>query len=219
MKALLVGVGGVNVTLYFILLCLSSILLTYAGKTLLISEDLYFQFFGDQLSYERITEIISIQEKWEWTSYVFIPIYYVVKILLISICIYTGAIIIAIDISFKKICQMALLAEAVFLIPGIFKLYWFIFVQTNYTLSDIQMFYPLSVLNFFDPYSIDVWLIYPLQLINIFEAMYLLLLAYGLFLATQTSFGKMLSLLVCTYGTALFIWTISVMFVTISFSA
>src|SRR5678816_3837975 len=71
MKSWLVSVGGVNKSLYFIFLCLSSILLTYAGKTLLISEDLYFQFFGDQLSYERITQIISIQEKWEWTSYVF----------------------------------------------------------------------------------------------------------------------------------------------------
>jgi len=184
MKSLLVSVGGVNITLYFILLCLSSILLTYAGKTLLISEDLYFQFFGDQLSYERITQIISMQEKWEWTSYVFVPVYYVVKIFLVSICIYIGAIIIAVDISFKKICQMALLAEAVFLVPGIFKLFWFIFVQTDYTLSDIQMFYPLSVLNFFDRDSLDVWLIYPLQLINVFEVIYFFTLAYGLFLAS-----------------------------------
>jgi hypothetical protein len=219
MKSWLVGIGGVNKTLYFILLCLSSILLTYAGKTLLISEDLYFQFFGDQLSYERITQIISIQEKWEWTSYVFVPIYYVVKIFLVSICIYIGTTIIAIDISFTKICQMALLAEAVFLVPGIFKLCWFIFVQTDYTLSDIQMFYPLSVLNFFDPNSLDVWLIYPLQLINIFEFMYLLILAYGLFLATRSSYSSMLGLIVCTYGTGLFIWTIAVMFLTVSFSA
>ena len=219
MKSLLVSVGGVNVTLYFILLCLLSILLTYAGKTFLISEDLYFQFFGDQLSYERIAQIISIQEKWEWTSYAFVPIYYVVKIFLISFCIYTGAMINAIDISFKKICQMALVAEAVFLVPGIFKLFWFIFVHTNYTLSDIQMFYPLSVLNFFDPYSLDVWLIYPLQLINIFEVIYLLVLTYGLYLATESSYSRMLGLIVSSYGTGLFIWTIAVMFLTISFSA
>jgi hypothetical protein len=218
MKSLFVSVGGVNKTLYFILLCLSSILLTYAGKTLLISEDLYFQFFGDQLSYERITQIISIQKKWEWTSYVFVPFYYVVKIFLVSVCIYTGVIIIAIDISFKKICQMVLLAEAVFLVPGIFKLFWFIFVQTNYTLSDVQMFYPLSVLNFFDPDSLDAWLIYPLQLINIFEVIYLFILAYGFYLATQSNYGMMLRLVVCTYGTGLFIWTIGVMFLTVSFS-
>lgn len=219
MRSLLVRVSGVNKTLYFILVCLSSILLTYTGKTLLISEDLYFQFFGDQLSYERITEIMSLQEKWEWISYVLVPIYYVVKIFLIGICIYIGAIIIAIDISFKKIFQMALLAEAIFFIPSIFKLFWFVFVQTNYTLSDIQTFYPLSVLNFFDPDSLDVWLIYPLQLINIFEVMYLLILAYGLFLNTKTSYRKMLGLTVCTYGTGLFIWTISIMFLTVSFSA
>jgi hypothetical protein len=219
MRSLLVRVSGVNKTLYFILLCLSSILLTYTGKTALISENLYFQFFGDQLSYERITEIISIQEKWEWTSYILVPIYYVVKIFLVGICIYIGAIIIAIDLSFKKIFQTALLAEAIFLIPSIFKLFWFVFIQKNYTLSDIQTFYPLSVLNFFDPESLDVWLIYPLQLINIFEVVYLLILAYGLFLTTKTSYSAMFSLTVCTYGTGLFIWTISVMFLIVSFSA
>ena len=113
---------------------------------------------------------------------------------------------------------MVLLAEAVFLVPGIFKLFWFIFVQTNYTLSDVQMFYPLSVLNFFDPDSLDAWLIYPLQLINIFEVIYLFILAYGFYLATQSNYGMMLRLVVCTYGTGLFIWTIGVMFLTVSFS-
>lgn len=218
MRSLLVGISGVNKTLYFTLLCLSSILLTYAGKTLLISEDLYFQFFGDQLSYERIDEIISFHEQWEWTSYVFVPIYYLIKIFLVGVCIYTGTIITAVELSFKKIFEMALLAEAIFILPGIFKLLWFIFVDTNYTLSDVQMFYPLSLLNFFDPERLEAWLIYPLQVINVFEILYLLILSYWLVLITQTNYWKMLRLIICSYGTGLFVWTLSIMFLTVSLS-
>ncbi len=217
--AVILGVRDLNKTLYFVLLCLLSILITYSAKSLLITEDLYFEFFGDQLSFERISEIISTSEKWEWFSYVIIPFYYLIKIFLVGVCIYIGSVVIGVDISFKKIFHVALLAETVFLIPSIYRVFWFFFIQTHYTLSDIQYFFPLSLLNFFDPSSLELWFIYPLQILNVFEVLYWLLLAYGLCLITQTSYFKMLGLIACTYGTGLFIWIILVMFLTVTFSA
>lgn len=216
---LLMSVEGLNKVLYFIFLCLTSILINYASRALLITDDLYFKFFGDQLSYERITEIISLQSKWEWVSYAIVPLYYLIKIFLVGLCVYIGSVITGIDISFKKIFQIVLLAEGIFLIPNIIKLCWFAFIQTQYTLSDIQLFYPFSLLSFFQPTVLDLWLIYPLQLLNIFEVVYLLMLAYGLFIVTKRSYVKMLGLAAYTYGTGLFIWTISIMFLTVTFSA
>ena len=217
--ALLISYGGLNKVLYFIFLCLTSIAIDYASRTLLISDDLYFRFFGDQLTYERITEIIYLQNKWEWVSYVLVPLYYLIKIFLVGLCVYIGVVITGIDISFNKIFQIALLAEVIFLIPNIIKLCWFAFIQTQYTLSNIQFFFPFSLLSFFQPDAIDLWLIYPLQLMNIFEIVYLFMLAYGLFIVTKRSYVKMLGLTAYTYGTGLFIWTISIMFLTVSFSA
>jgi hypothetical protein len=184
---------------------------------MLITEDLYFKFFGDQMSYERITEVIDITNKWEWLSYAIIPFYYLCKIFLVSFCIYTGAIVAGIDISFKKVFQVALLAEGIFLLPAALKLCWFLFVQTEYTLSDIHAFYPLSALSFFDYGSVDPWFIYPLQAVNVFEVMYFLVLAYGMFLLTKNRYVRMLGLIACTYGTGLFIWIVSIMFLTITF--
>jgi hypothetical protein len=43
-----------------------------------------------------------------------------------------------------------IIAEFVFLLVPIFKIIWFYFFQTNYTLEDIQYFYPLSALNIVD---------------------------------------------------------------------
>jgi hypothetical protein len=204
--------------LYFVFLCFLSGVLTYAGKSLLITDELYFAFFEGQLSYERITEIVYVNKKWEWISYAIIPLYYLTKISLVSVCIYTGTLIVGIDISFKRIFYVALLAEGIFLIPAILKLCWFLFVQTEYTLSDIQAFYPLSAINFFDAGSLDPWLIYPLQSVNIFEVLYVLAVAYGLFLSTKGSYIKTLGLTTFTYGAGLFIWLVSIMFLTISFA-
>ncbi|HEX6223114.1 MAG TPA: hypothetical protein VFZ52_01810 [Chryseolinea sp.] len=218
MRSFFVSLSGVNKALYFLFLCLSTIMVTFAGRTLLISDDLYFEFYGDQLSYERITEIVYMIQKWEWASYVLIPVYYLVKVFLVGICIYIGAVVIAVDISFRKIFEMALVAEAIFLVPSTLKLLWFAFFQTTYTLSEIQKFYPLSILNFFDTELLDVWLIYPLQLLNIFEIAYLLILAYGLSIAAQASYKSMIRLTACTYGTGLFIWALAIMFLTVTFS-
>ena len=91
MRSFFVSLSGVNKALYFMFLCLSTIMVTYAGRTLLISDDLYFEFYGDQLSYERITEILHMVQKWEWASYMLIPVYYLVKVFLVGICIYIGA--------------------------------------------------------------------------------------------------------------------------------
>lgn len=216
-STLLMSAGSPDKTLYFVFLCLLSGVVTYAFKSLVITEDLYFTFFGDQLSYEQISEIIYTNRKWEWLSYAIIPFYYLVKIFLAGVCIYIGTIIAGTGISFKKIFQVALLAEGIFLVPAVLKLCWFIFIQTDYTLSDIQFFYPLSALNFFDPGSLEAWLIYPLQAVNIFEFLYLLILAYGLFLIRKNSYLKMLGLIACAYGTGLFIWLVSIMFLTINF--
>jgi len=40
----------------------------------LISEDLYFQFFGNHLSKEGTTETILLRKNWLWASYVLFPI-------------------------------------------------------------------------------------------------------------------------------------------------
>jgi len=218
MKDLLTSAASVNKTLYFILLCMSSIFLMVAGKTMLISDELYFEFFGDQLSYDRISTIISLHKKWEWVSYAVMPVYYVLKIFLAAGCVYTGVVIAGMEISFNKIFQIALLAEGVFLFPTVVKLVWFTLIQTDYSLADLHHFYPLSAINFFERDSLDAWLIYPLQLINIFEVLYLLILAYGLVVVTRKNYARMLGLIACSYGTGLFIWTISIMFLMVHLS-
>jgi len=166
--AILINTKSWDKTLFFVLLCAVSGVMTYAAQSLLITDDLYFSFFGDQLSYDRISEIINFSRKWQWLSYAVIPFYYLMKMFMVSTCIYTGTIIAGPEISFTRIFQVALLGESIFLIPLILKLCWFLWVQPDYTLADIHSFYPLSALNLFDRESLDSWLLYPLQAMNLF---------------------------------------------------
>ena len=107
--AILINTKSWDKTLFFVLLCAVSGVMTYAAQSLLITDDLYFSFFGDQLSYDRISEIINFSRKWQWLSYAVIPFYYLMKMFMVSTCIYTGTIIAGPEISFTRIFQVALL--------------------------------------------------------------------------------------------------------------
>jgi hypothetical protein len=53
------------------------------------------------------------------------------------------------------------------------------FIKSDPALSEVQSFYPLSLMNFFDYYSIDKRFAYPLRAISVFEVLYVLILVRG----------------------------------------
>ena len=99
-----------------------------------------------------------------------------------------------------------------FLLVGIAKIIWFYFFQTNYTLKDIQYFYPLSALNIVDYKGLEPWFIYPFQTLNLFELAYWLILAFYIGKATETNMDNGLKIVASSYGSALLLWVITVMF-------
>ena len=100
----------------------------------------------------------------------------------------------------------------------------FYFFQTNYTLEDLQYFYPLSTLNIVGYKGLEAWFIYPLQVLNLFEFAYWLLLSYfvGKLAFTEKDKGKPMDLgfkiVASSYGSALLLWVVVVMFFTLNYS-
>ena len=70
-------------------------------------------------------------------------------------------------------------AEFIFILPELVKIGWFLFVKTDPTLGEVQAFYPLSLMNFFDYYSINRRFAYPLRAISVFEIFYVLMMVRG----------------------------------------
>ena len=209
----------------FILLVFILSILTYLSNNVIFNNNLMYDSYINNLSLEQIQEIINLKNKWEWLSYAIIPLILLIKISLIASVIYIGAFFYSkVKVTFRQLFNEIVKAEYVFLGVGVLKIIWFYFFQTNYTLEDLQYFYPLSALNIVGYKGLESWFIYPLQVLNLFELAYCLLLSYfvGKLAFTEKDKGKPMDLgfkiVASSYGSALLLWVVVVMFFTLNYS-
>lgn len=202
-----------------------TIILAYISFIILPINDLIYQSYSVKLTALQIKEIFALQEKWNWLSYTIIPILLLIKTTLISSILYIGTFFYSkVKVTFKQLFNAVVKAEFVFLGVGVLKIIWFYFFQANYTLEDLQYFYPLSALNIVGYQGLDAWFIYPLQVLNLFELAYWLLLSYfiGKLAFTEKDKGKPMDLgfkiVASSYGSALLLWVVVVMFFTLNYS-
>ena len=209
----------------FILVSTLSILLIILTKNILKLEELFYNSLLTKFSTDQIDKVLNFQKKWQWLSYPFIPLLLLIKITLISSVLYIGTFFYSkAKVTFKQLFNAVVKAEFVFLGVGVLKIIWFYFFQTNYTLEDLQYFYPLSALNIVGYQGLESWFIYPLQVLNLFELAYWLLLAYfiGKLAFTEKDKGKPMDLgfkiVASSYGSALLLWVVVMMFFTLNYS-
>jgi hypothetical protein len=199
-----------------IIALLISFFLTYYSQTYLVTENHIYSFYSTQLSYEQIEKMLANQEKWAWVGYAFIPIFYFIKIGLVSTCVYVGVLLGASQkVGFKKIMPAVIKADMVFFVPALIKIVWFTF-QTDYTLTDLQTFLPGSLLNFFEPSEIAPWLAYPLQAINIYELGFWVILAFQLKEYFKNDATSAFQTVALSYGSGFVIWVVFIVFLTIN---
>ncbi len=213
----------------FLLLVGTVLLFGFLNSYVLINEGLYFNNFAEQLSYEQIEDMLAQGKKWEWLGYAIIPVIYLIKLSLVAACLSVGVFVATNRFEFRRLWGVALVAEFVFVVPLIVKILWFAFVQTNYTLKDLQFFYPLSALNFFDYKHLESWWVYPLQTLNVFEVLYWVVLAWqmqapkspeGDFNNSHSGdLGASFQVVLASYGVGLLLWVAAVMFISVSYSA
>lgn len=140
------------------------------------------------------------------------------RILLVSQCLSIGLFFYDTEdnTKFKHLFRIALLGEFVLVLVGYVKFLYFAFIKTEYTLQDIQEYYPLSYINLLDLTKIEPWLIYPLQTVNLFEVAYFFVLVYGLHKLLKNNYWKSFEITAASYGTGLLIWLGLVSFLTLS---
>lgn len=205
--------------LYSIIIALLFVI-TFLSNNFLNSKQLLFNSLLEQLSQDQVERIINNQKKWEWVGYIIIPIIVLIRSSLVAICLSVGMFFYNMEHSFKfrQFFRIALLGEFVLVLVGFFKLGYFYFIKTDYTLQDLQQYYPLSYINFLDLEKIQPWLIYPLQTINLFEIAYFFVLVYGLWKLLKNKFSQSFEIVAVSYGSGLVIWLGLVMFLTLNMS-
>jgi hypothetical protein len=204
-----------NIFLFWVII-IFSLVVVFLSNNFLISESLYYNTFAEQLTAEKIDGLIEQTQKWSWLGYVIVPIIYFFKFSLIALILLTGFFFINKTVSFSVLFKAVMLAELPFLFLPLIKLFWFLFVQTNYTFNDLQYFYPLSALQLFDVKSLAIWQIYPLQLLNVFEMVYWGLLAYWLKRLLNITLTKSMEMVIASYGTGLLLWVVFITFLSLN---
>lgn len=210
---------------FLFLLLIFSLLIFYSSELILDYEKILKKQLLININVEQVNELLELQKKWQWLSYAIIPLLILIKTAIISSVLYIGTFFYSKNkVTFKQLFNAVIKAEFVFLLVGVAKIIWFYFFQTNYTLEDLQYFYPLSALNIVGYKGLDNWFIYPLQVLNLFELAYWLLLSYfiGKLAFTEKDKGKPMDLgfkiVASSYGSALLLWVVVVMFFTLNYS-
>ena len=208
-----------------VLYILLNIFLLELLKELLKLDQLTYNKLTETLSFNQVEKILQFQKKINNWLYLVLPLLMIFKIFLISSVLYIGTFFYSkAKVTFKQLLNAVIKAEFVFLGVGVLKIIWFYFFQTNYTLEDLQYFYPLSALNIVGYKGLESWFIYPLQVLNLFELAYCLLLSYfvGKLAFTEKDKGKPMDLgfkiVASSYGSALLLLVVVVMFFTLNYS-
>jgi len=217
-KLLLTFCKVLTVAKLFVIISIISICFLFLTNRYLLTEEIYYQTLGEQLSTNQIKDMLLMKGKFEAIGYLFITFISLLEYIIIALTIYTGTIIFGLKVKYKSVFKIVILAEFIFLIPLVLKFIWFYFIQSNYTLEDLQFFYPLSLLNIFSTGEVSQLWVYPLQLLNVFEVGYWLLLALGIQRLIKSDFDRSLRLVLSSYLPAMLLWVVFVMFLTVTFN-
>ena len=205
----------------FIIILVFYSLLVFLDKNFISTESRMVDFLAKDYPSSVVQSYVESHKKWWWVSYAVIPFVIGIKILFVSFCLNFIKIIEierADKIRFSDIVFVVILSATVFIIAGFYKFINFYVVDTDYTLEDLQTYYPISLLNIKEYISTEKWLMYPLQLANLFEVFYwiILILSIRELLENKISYTRSLGYVVVTYGVGLLFWVGIICFIIIN---
>lgn len=195
----------------------ANLLLVMLSQVILFDETVFFNTYSEQLTYERTIELFSFMKSYSWINYFLTPLLLLVKFSVLSLVIYVGVFFCDLqkEISLGRIFNVVIGCEIVYILASLAKVLWFTFFAENYTINDLNFFYPLSLINLFRQSEIASYWIYPMQMVNLFQLLYVLMLAFGLSRISSLSRDKTDKIVLMTYLPAVAIWVTFIMFLNI----
>lgn len=197
---------------WFVLICLLYAYSTYMHQAFVISDALFYNSYGEQLAFERIEQMLNVQAKLSWVSYVFIPFFVGIKLLLVSLCLVGGSIWDSLKVGFRRIWSIVLRAELIFALGSVCTVLFLTFFVELSTIEDLQGFHHFSLKGLFPFEDLNAWYLYPLQVVSLFEILYVIFLVKGMQALSGKGAYVMLELVGKSYGLGLLIWVLLVIF-------
>jgi len=191
---------------------------TWYLQTRVLTDQVYYTSLTGQVSIEKLSALLDSQHRMSLLAYIGVPVFLVIKMVLVSFCLLTGLLLTARRLPFRTLCKIALFAESAFVAGTLLKLLLLAFVHNVDNLGQYASFAPLSLYSLFKVAAVPAWLTYPLQTLDLFQVGYVLLLATGLGYYCRQPFKKMLWLVLASYGTGLLCCMIGFAFLSFSYT-
>ncbi|MDN5203560.1 hypothetical protein QQ008_19385 [Fulvivirgaceae bacterium BMA10] len=187
--------------LYFILLCLFTFLLLLIKKNFIESEIAAFEVLEEKGQMGIFHLISGLQ-------YFAIPVIYLLKFTFFAFILWVGCFMFGYKIVYSKVWQIIMIAETIFLVPEMLKIFWFFFFETDPTYWDVRAFYPFSLMNLVDYETIPERWHLPLKQLNIFEVMYWFILVVAIHMTARKKLSYAYGIVFGSYVLFFFMWLV-----------
>lgn len=184
---------------YFLALCIVTFLVLFTKKALVENETVAFQILQEDGRFGLFQLFNTLQ-------FIAIPLIYAYKATLIAFILWVGSLMFGYRITYSQMWLIALVGETVFLIPEFIKIMWFILIDHQPDIWEIKAFYPLSLMNFFDPVNLADNLHYPLKALNLFEVLYWFVLVEAIHVTAKKKWSYAFAIVFTSYVPFFLIW-------------
>jgi hypothetical protein len=193
---------------------LIQLLIILYNQTFILTDDVYRLIVGTRMSDRQFADYLQFVQKWQWLSYLFIPLAILMRISFTWVCLKAGSFI-AEQFEDTSFWSLSVRAEIVFTAGALASL-----LYTEFFL-DLESVEQLSV----NPFSMQAmlssiaptWSSYLLNTLNIFELCYILLLAYLIAEDSKKKFLPSLKFVASSYLPGLVLWILLVSYLSIIF--
>ncbi|MEM6641714.1 MAG: hypothetical protein AAF616_01940 [Bacteroidota bacterium] len=153
-------------------------MLLYLKRIFVIDEIAAFEVLNERgeiwifdifYSIQYLSVPIFLAWKWSWTT----------------TALWIGCFMFGYRILFSDLWKLTMLAEVLFFVPEVLKIFWFLFISTDPSYSQYQAFYPLSLMHLADYTEVSARWHYPLKALNIFEVTYWSALVFGIYFLSK----------------------------------
>jgi hypothetical protein len=185
--------------LTFTLLLLASVTLLYVKIFFIENETAAFEFLQDRPEGAILRALNALK-------FVAIPVIYLWKFTVIAFVIWVGCFMYGYRVTYSQCWGVVIVAEYIFLIPELVKIFWFMVVINDPSYYEIRAYYPLSLIQFVTYSEIDTRWAYPLRALNVWEIGYWFLLVEGIHHFARKQKKIVWLIVACSYILLFFFW-------------
>lgn len=179
-----------------------------------IDDLFFFNSYGGKFDQQHVQQILSIDKRWGFIKFIFIPIGLFIRISLVAYITYLGLYLANIKIPIKYLYKIAILGEFTFLLFTIIRTI-LVFYHDFTSFEELGSYAPFRFISIENISNYPVWIKTPMLIINPVEILYWFVLSFLISKLFTWNYFKSVLFLIKTYVLGLIVWIIFIVFINI----